>query len=57
MASTLVVLLDSVGTQRGRTLSSDGGSFVFALPAPGRYRVRAERIGCGAVVVWTNGRG
>lgn len=48
MASTLVVLLD-LGTQRGRTLSSDGGSFVFALPAPGRYRVRAERIGYAGV--------
>lgn len=44
-----MVLLDSAGTQRDRTLSSDCRSFVFVLPAPGRYRVRAERIGYAGV--------
>lgn len=40
-----VVLLDSAGVHWGETLSGDGGAFVVRAPRPGRYVLRAERIG------------
>ncbi len=40
-----VVLLDAGGTQRGGVLSGEGGSYILRAPAPGRYTLRAERIG------------
>lgn len=41
----IVILLDTAGAQRGGTLSDSHGRFVLQAPAPGRYRLRAERIG------------
>jgi hypothetical protein len=43
----LVLLLDEGGGQRGGALSSDAGAFIINVPAPGRYRLRAQRIGFG----------
>lgn len=40
-----VILLDDEGRRVGGTLSHDDGRFVVAAPAPGRYRLRPERIG------------
>lgn len=42
---TLVVLLDAAGTQRAGVLTDAAGRFVLQAPAPGRYTLRAERIG------------
>ncbi len=41
----VVVLLDEAGVQRAGTLTDAGGRFSLRAPAPGRYRLRAERIG------------
>jgi len=41
----LVVLLDTAGRQVGGSLTDEGGSFRLRAPAPGRYALRAERIG------------
>jgi hypothetical protein len=41
----LVVLLDTGGRQVGGSLTDEGGSFRMRAPAPGRYALRAERIG------------
>jgi hypothetical protein len=41
----LVLLLDESGRQMAGSLSGDGGDFVINAPVPGRYRVRAQRIG------------
>jgi Carboxypeptidase regulatory-like domain len=40
-----IVLVDSAGTERGGVLSGEGGGFVLKAPGPGRYTLRAERIG------------
>ncbi len=42
---TLVRLMDLSGEQRALTLSDLSGSFSLTAPAPGRYRIEAERIG------------
>lgn len=41
----VVVLLDEAGVERASTLTHPGGAFVLRAPAPGRYRIRADRIG------------
>lgn len=41
----VVSLLDGAGAQRVGTLTDAAGRFRLAAPAPGRYRLRAERIG------------
>jgi hypothetical protein len=45
VAGTLVVLLDQNGEQRGSVLTDAAGRFILQAPSPGRYRLRAERIG------------
>jgi len=45
----LVALVDSGGTQVARTLTGAGGGYTLRAPGPGRYAVRAERIGYAAV--------
>lgn len=45
LAATLVVLVDDSGRDRGRFLADASGSFRFTLPGPGRYALRAERLG------------
>ncbi len=40
-----VVLLDAAGEQAAAMLTNDAGRFVLYAPAPGSYRLRAERIG------------
>ena len=41
----LLLLVDSTGRERVRTLSDGSGQFVLAAPSPGTYRVRVLRIG------------
>lgn len=43
----LVLLLDSAGASRGGVLTDAAGVFRIRAPAPGRYVLRAERIGFG----------
>lgn len=45
VAGALVILIDSMGREARRTLSSPSGGFSLALPGPGRYQVRVLRIG------------
>lgn len=45
VAGALVLLLDGTGTQAGGALSGDDGIFRIRASRPGRYSVRAERIG------------
>lgn len=40
-----IVLVDDHGTRQGGVLSGTGGAFILKAPAPGRYTLRAERIG------------
>jgi len=40
-----VILVDDAGTRRASTLTDARGYYVLRASAPGRYRVRAERIG------------
>src|SRR6185436_4351365 len=44
-ANGVVVLLDSAGVQRGGAFSDAGGAFAIRAPSPGRFRLRAERLG------------
>lgn len=41
----LILLVDSAGHERARTLSDAAGQFVLIAPSPGTYRVRILRIG------------
>jgi hypothetical protein len=41
----LVLLVDEAGATRGGYLSNPMGRFLILAPGPGRYEVRAERIG------------
>ena len=41
----LVVLVDEEGRQVGGALTDRGGAFLIAAPAPGSYRLRAQRVG------------
>ena len=45
VAATLVALVDESGTQRASVLTDRDGHFSMQAPVPGRYRLRAERIG------------
>ncbi|MGD2154567.1 MAG: carboxypeptidase-like regulatory domain-containing protein, partial [Gemmatimonadales bacterium] len=48
IGGAFIVLLDEEGERPGRdigTLTGDDGRFQLRLPEPGRYRLRAERIG------------
>lgn len=45
----VVALVDAGGTQVARTLTAADGGFTLRAPGPGRYSVRAERIGYAAV--------
>lgn len=45
VAGALVILIDSLGREARRTLSSPTGGFSLALPGPGRFQVRVLRIG------------
>jgi hypothetical protein len=40
-----VVLLDSAGTKQGGLLTNREGRYFLRAPGPGRYTIRAERIG------------
>ncbi|HEU0052588.1 MAG TPA: carboxypeptidase-like regulatory domain-containing protein, partial [Longimicrobium sp.] len=45
-----VVLVDSAGAVAVEGTTDAEGKFTLAAPAPGRYRVRAERAGASAIV-------
>ena len=45
LPATVVVLLDSAGKRLAGVLSRDDGSYAIRITTPGRYGVRAERIG------------
>lgn len=45
LTGTVVVLLDEAGTRRTSVLSDSNGRFLLRAPVPGRYRLRAERVG------------
>lgn len=45
VAGALVILLDSLGREVRRTLSTATGGFGFTAPGPGQYQVRVLRIG------------
>lgn len=45
----VVALVDAGGTQVARSLTAADGTFTLRAPGPGRYSVRAERIGYAAV--------
>jgi hypothetical protein len=45
VAGALVILLDSLGREVTRTLSSPTGGFGLALPGPGSFQLRVLRIG------------
>jgi hypothetical protein len=48
IVGAFIVLLDEEGGRPGRdigTLTDDDGRFTLRVPRPGRYRLRAERIG------------
>src|SRR5690242_16384794 len=45
VSSALVSLLDASGRRVARTLTDDAGRYALVAPRPGRYTVRAERIG------------
>ena len=45
IAYALVLLVDSSGHERARTLSDPAGQFVLLAPSPGTYRIRILRIG------------
>jgi hypothetical protein len=48
VAAAFVVLLDGAGHRSAAGLTGADGGFVLAAPAPGRYTVRAERVGYAA---------
>jgi hypothetical protein len=45
LPGTVVVLMDSSGKRVAGVLSGDDGAYAIRVAAPGRYAVRAERIG------------
>ncbi len=45
LPGTFVLLVDSVGVERGRGLTTQAGTFRVGVPSPGTYRLRIERIG------------
>ncbi len=45
LAGGFVVLLDTAGIERGRTLTDDVGAYVLVAPRAGWYRLRTEVIG------------
>ena len=45
IAGAVVMLLDLDGQVLSRALTPEDGAFELAVPAPGQYRVRAQRIG------------
>ncbi|TFG65909.1 MAG: carboxypeptidase regulatory-like domain-containing protein [Gemmatimonadales bacterium] len=42
---TFVVLLDEEGTERGRALTTQAGTYRIGVPGPGSYRLKVRRIG------------
>ena len=51
-SGAIVMLLDSTGAERGRTLSAESGRYGFVAPAAGTYRIKVLRIG---FPVWVSG--
>lgn len=45
IAGALVLLLNEDGKTAARVLTDEGGRFLIRAPAPGLYRLRADRIG------------
>jgi hypothetical protein len=45
LPATVVVLLDSAGKRVAGVLSGDDGTYAIRIAVPGRYALRAERIG------------
>ncbi len=45
IAAAVVMLLELDGRVLSRALTAEDGAFELAVPAPGQYRVRAQRIG------------
>lgn len=45
VAGALVLLLDSAGTERTRTVTYESGGFALRAPEPGRYHLKVLRIG------------
>lgn len=50
LTGAFVTLLDREGVRRGAALTDESGRFVLRAPAPGSYRLRAERIGAEGVL-------
>lgn len=50
LPGVVVVLVDTLGNEFMRAHSDDSGAFVFRVPAPGRYRLWADRLGYGHVL-------
>lgn len=50
LENAVVVLLDSARRQLGGALSDSLGGFLLHAPAPGRYHVRADRVGSASAV-------
>ncbi|HEV2145797.1 MAG TPA: carboxypeptidase regulatory-like domain-containing protein, partial [Longimicrobiaceae bacterium] len=49
VAGVFVVLLDAGGRQVGGSFTDASGAFLVQAPAPGRYTLRAERVGYASV--------
>lgn len=45
VGGAIVLLIDTTGHPVATKFAEDSGSFSFVAPAPGRYAVRAERVG------------
>jgi hypothetical protein len=45
LEGAFVVLVDAGGAQRGGFLTNEEGRYILRAPGPGRYTLRAERIG------------
>lgn len=53
LPGAILVLLDETGAQRRTSLSDAAGRFTISAPAPGQYRLRAERVGyAGTLSEW-----
>ncbi len=45
LPGTFLLLLDEAGNERGRTLTTQSGTYLLRAPGPGSYQIRVQRIG------------
>jgi hypothetical protein len=50
IAGAFILLLDDMGARQAGVLSGNTGSFILKAPHPGRYTLRADRIGYASAV-------